>query len=47
VRRIVMELRAITLTPSGRDELVTRMRCAGFRIDEAVSDPPVVLFCQP
>ena len=46
VRRIVMELHPVTLTPSGRGELVARMRCAGFRLDEAASDPPVVLFCR-
>jgi len=46
VRRIVMELHPATLTPSGRGELVARMRCAGFRLDEAASDPPVVLFCR-
>ena len=46
VRRIIMELHRATLTPSGRGELVARMRRAGFWLDEAASDPPVVLFCR-
>jgi len=44
VQRIVMELHPVTLTPSGRGELVARMHRAGFRLDEAASDSPVVLF---